>query len=41
MAEMKSKVKTITFDNSLEFYDHGSIAEGLEADIYFAHPYAS
>lgn len=41
MAEMKSKVKTITFDNGLEFADHVMIAEGLEANIYFAHPYAS
>jgi IS30 family transposase len=38
---IKSKVKTITFDNGLEFADHGKIAEGLGADIYFAHPYAS
>ena len=39
MAEMKEKVKTITFDNGLEFSVHESIAEGLESDIYFAHPY--
>ncbi len=38
---MKSKVKTITFDNGLEFAHHKKIGEGLEADIYFAHPYAS
>ena len=41
MAEIKAKVKTITFDNGLEFADHATIAEGLEAHIYFAHPYAS
>ena len=41
MAGMKSKVKTITFDNGFEFADHATIAEGLCADIYFAHPYAS
>ena len=41
MADMESKVKTITFDNGLEFADHATIAEGLGADIYFAHPYAS
>ena len=41
MADMKSKVETITFDNGLEFADHATIAEGLGADIYFAHPYAS
>ncbi len=39
--ELKSKVKTITFDNGLEFADHETIGEGLEANIYFAHPYAS
>ena len=41
MQELKSKVKTITFDNGLEFVDHETIGEGLEANIYFAHPYAS
>jgi IS30 family transposase len=41
MKALKSKVKTITFDNGLEFADHETIAEGLNADIYFAHPYAS
>jgi transposase, IS30 family len=41
MTDMKLKVKTITFDNGLEFADHATIAEGLGADIYFAHPYAS
>jgi IS30 family transposase len=34
-------VKTITFDNGLKFAKHAVIAEGLEADIYFDHPYAS
>jgi IS30 family transposase len=38
---LKAKVKTITFDNGLEFAHHAAIAEGLGADIYFAHPYAS
>lgn len=41
MADIQSKVKTITFDNGLEFADHATIAAGLGADIYFAHPYAS
>ena len=40
MAEMKEKVKMITFDNGLGFSAHESIAEGLESDIYFAHSYA-
>jgi len=41
MKALKSKVKTITFDNGLEFAEHEKIAKGLSADIYFAHPYAS
>ena len=41
MQHLKSRVKTITFDNGLEFAHHDKIGEGLEADIYFAHPYAS
>lgn len=41
MKAIKSKVKTITFDNGLEFADHETIAKGLGAEIYFAHPYAS
>jgi transposase, IS30 family len=38
---VKDRAKTITFDNGLEFAHHKAIAEGLGADIYFAHPYAS
>ncbi|MCU7801807.1 MAG: IS30 family transposase [Candidatus Thiodiazotropha sp. (ex Lucinoma borealis)] len=41
MQHLKDRVKTITFDNGLEFAGHEAIAEGLDADIYFAHPYAS
>ena len=41
MREMKEQVKTITFDNGLEFSAHEVIASGLDADIYFAHPYSS
>ncbi|MCU7842019.1 MAG: IS30 family transposase [Candidatus Thiodiazotropha sp. (ex Troendleina suluensis)] len=41
MQHLKDRVKTITLDNGLEFAGHETIAEGLEADIYFAHPYAS
>ena len=41
MAHLTDKVKTITFDNGLEFAGHEEIAKGLETDIYFAHPYAS
>ena len=41
MKALSAKVKTITFDNGLEFAEHETIANGLGADIYFAHPYAS
>ena len=41
MAHLKERVKTITLDNGLEFSEHELIAKELEADIYFAHPYAS
>lgn len=41
LGKLKDKVKTITLDNGLEFAEHESIAKGLDADIYFAHPYAS
>lgn len=41
MVYLKGKVKTITFDNGLEFSEHERIAEGLDAKIYFAHPYSS
>ena len=32
---------TITFDNGKEFANHQEIAQQLQADTYFAHPYAS
>jgi len=35
------QVHTITVDNGKEFTDHKDIAAGLQAYIYFAHPYAS
>ena len=34
-------VHTITCDNGKEFADHERIALALNADVYFAHPYAS
>jgi IS30 family transposase len=34
-------IKTITFDNGLEFACHESIARQLQAATYFAHPYHS
>jgi len=41
MKPFKDRVKTITLDNGLEFAKHDIISKGLNADIYFAHPYAS
>ena len=41
LAYLKEKIKTITFDNGLEFSAHERIAEDLETNIYFAHPYSS
>jgi IS30 family transposase len=38
---MSSKIHTITYDNGLEFAEHGRMAKALDADIYFAHPYSS
>lgn len=34
-------VKTVTFDNGLEFASHEHIARQLQAGTYFAHPYHS
>ena len=36
-----NRVHTITADNGKEFAEHETIAEDLEANFYFAHPYAS
>lgn len=36
-----ARLKTITFDNGKEFAGHEEIASALDADCYFAHPYAS
>ena len=41
MKHIKDSVKTITFDNGLEFAAHERIAMALDADIYFANPYCS
>lgn len=37
----KSLCETITFDNGKEFAEHAFIADSLEANVYFAHPYRS
>lgn len=34
-------VHTLTTDNGKEFAQHERIADTLDADLYFAHPYAS
>ena len=41
MRDIADQVKTVTFDNGLEFAEHEQIAFGLDADVYFAHPYAA
>lgn len=33
--------QTITFDNGSEFAHHGTIADALQAQTYFAHPYSA
>ena len=37
----RNKVHTVTSDNGKEFSEHDRIAKALDADFYFAHPYAS
>jgi len=34
-------VHTVTSDNGKEFAKHESIAKNLDAQFFFAHPYAS
>jgi IS30 family transposase len=41
LAPYKDKVKTITFDNGMEFADHAIISKALRAKCYFAKPYRS
>lgn len=38
---LKDLVHTITLDNGKEFAYHEDIAQSLDAEIYFAHPYSS
>ena len=38
---LAAQVHTITVDNGKEFCQHEQIAAGLQARIYFAHPYSS
>lgn len=41
LAPLAARVHTITVDNGKEFCEHELIATGLDARVYFAHPYAS
>lgn len=41
LSEYKDVCHTITFDNGGEFSQHKAIAKALDAEMYFAHPYAS
>ncbi|QFT53926.1 hypothetical protein FIU95_05010 [Microbulbifer sp. THAF38] len=41
MVSFKDEIKKIIFANDLEFTSHETIVQGLEADIYFTHPYSS
>jgi IS30 family transposase len=41
LSPLVARVHTITVDNGKEFCEHQQIATGLQARIYFAHPYAS
>lgn len=41
LTPLADRVHTITSDNGREFAAHEAIAEALEADFYFAHPYHS
>ncbi len=41
LAPLSNQVHTLTSDNGKEFAQHEAIAEALDADFYFAHPYAS
>lgn len=41
LAPLADYVHTLTSDNGKEFAHHKAIAEALDADFYFAHPYAS
>lgn len=41
LSPWKTHLKTITADNGKEFAAHKKIAQGLNIDFYFAHPYHS
>lgn len=41
LTPLSKQVYTLTADNGKEFAQHEAIAKALNADFYFAHPYAS
>lgn len=41
MKQFTNLIFTITADNGSEFANHAKISKALNADFYFAHPYAS
>lgn len=41
LSPFQARVKTLTFDNGLEFARHGEIDRALQSTSYFADPYAS
>jgi len=41
LSPIRARVKTLTFDNGLEFAQHGEIDQALDSTSYFADPYAS
>ena len=41
MLPYKNFVHSITSDNGSEFYEHKKIAQKLNVEYYFAHPYSS
>jgi IS30 family transposase len=41
LSPYKKAIQTVTSDNGKEFAKHEKVANELECDFYFAHPYAS
>ncbi len=41
LTAIKDRVHTLTSDNGTEFAAHEAVSDALQADFYFAHPYAS
>jgi len=41
LSPIRARVKTLTFDNGLEFAQHGEVDQALQSISYFADPYAS